>query len=202
MSEYKPMVPISLNTAWNVADILVWMSATPMMDKAQREPMLAMSDEIMHGVQELYKEREEKSLYFKALADDMPDDIVAMIEHEYGVRDLLDLNEKQLGESFWYAVQSGLLKEMGVDKLVCLEKRPGKEPRVRLVGTDDESILKVSGPNYSFKAFKTRDGVDVCRVMREDGQNVEFENDAGTILYTNLTEQQVQELLNGWGNQQ
>ena len=99
-------------------------------------------------------------------------------------------------------LREGSNKEDTMDKLVCLEKRPGKAPRVRLVGTDDESILKVSGPNYSFKAFKTRDGVDVCRVMPEDGQNVEFENDAGTILYTNLTEQQVQELLNEWGNQQ
>lgn len=201
MNEYKPMVPISLNTAWKMADLMDWMNENPIMDIDQKQAIAAMVDELQHNIEALYQEREEKSLYFKAMVDDMPDDIVAMIEHEYGVKDLLELNEKQLGEAVWYAVQSGLLKDMGVDKLVCLEKRPGKAPRVRLVGTDDESILKVSGINYSFKAFKTRDGVDVCRVMREDGQNVEFENDAGTILYTNLTEQQVQEFLNEWGNQ-
>lgn len=200
MSEYKPMVPISLNTAWNVADILVWMSATPMMDKAQREPMLAMSDEIMHGVQELYQEREEKSLYFKVLVDDMPDDIVAMIEHEYGVKDLLELNEKQLGEAFWYAVQSGLLREQEPDKIVCLEKRLAKETRVRLVRNDEESIREVIRANYS--AFKVRNGIGVCRAVLGQGQGVKLFvgiNDRGP---TSLTEQQVRELLNEWGNQE
>lgn len=199
MSEYKSMVPISLNTAWNVADILVWMSATPMMDKAQREPMLAMSDEIMHGVQELYKEREEKSLYFKVLADDMPDEIVAMIEHEYGVRDLLDLNEKQLDEAFWYAVQSGLMKDVGAYKLVCLEKRPGKAPRVRLVYDDEASFREIIGAEYV--GMELMDGVDVCRA--KENQDNDYELAVGVKgAYVSLTEQQVQELVKEWGNQQ
>ena len=199
MSEYKPMVPISLNTAWNVEDILVWMSFTPMMDRAKRALMLAMSDEIMHGVQELYLEREEKSLYFKALADDMPDDIVAMIEHEYGVKDLLDLNEKQLDEAFWYAVQSGLMKDVGAYKLVCLEKRPGKAPRVRLVYDDEASFREIIGAEYV--GMELMDGVDVCRA--KENQDNDYELAVGVKgAYVSLTEQQVQELVKEWGNQQ
>lgn len=199
MSEYKPMVPISLNTAWNVADVLAWMCTNPMMDKAQREPMLAMSDEIMHGVQELYLEWEEKSLYFKALADDMPDDIVAMIEHEYGVKDLLELNEKQLGEAVWYAVESGLLKDMGVDKLVCLEKRPWKAPRVRLVGNNYGAFRDIIGAEYV--GMELMNGVDVCRA--KENQDNDYELAVGVKgAYVSLTEQQVQELVKEWGNQQ
>ena len=199
MSEYKPMVPISLNTAWNVADILVWMSAYPMMDRDWRAPMLAMSDEIMNGVQELYQEREEKSLYFKAMADDMPDEIVAMIEHEYGVRDLLDLNEKQLDEAFWYAVQSGLMKDVGAYKLVCLEKRPGKAPRVRLVYDDEASFREIIGAEYV--GMELMDGVDVCRAKKN--QDNDYELAVGVKgAYVSLTEQQVQELVKEWGNQQ
>lgn len=199
MSEYKPMVPISLNTAWNVADILVWMSAYPMMDRDWRAPMLAMSDEIMNGVQELYQEREEKSLYFKAMADDMPDEIVAMIEHEYGVRDLLDLNEKQLDEAFWYAVQSGLMKDVGAYKLVCLEKRPGKAPRVRLVYDDEASFREIIGAEYV--GMELMDGVDVCRA--KENQDNDYELAVGVKgAYVSLTEQQVQELVKEWGNQQ
>lgn len=197
MSEYKPMVPISLNTAWNVADILVWMSATPMMDKAQREPMLAMSDEIMHGVQELYKERKEKSLYFKVLADDMPDEIVAMIEHEYGVRDMLDLNEKQLGEAFWYAVQSGLLKDMDVYKLVCLEKRPGKAPRVRLVGDNYGEFLEIIGAEYV--GMELMDGVDIYRAKENQDNNCELAVGTREETCISLTEQQVKDLVQFWG---
>lgn len=197
MSEYKPMVPISLNTAWNVADVLAWMCTNPMMDRTRRAPMVAMSDEIMKGVQELYKEREEKSLYFKAMEDDMPDDIVAMIEHEYGVKDLLELNEKQLGEAFWYAVQSGLLKDMGVYKLVCLEKRPGKAPRVRLVGDNYGEFLEIIGAEYV--GMELMDGVDIYRAKENQDNNCELAVGTREETCISLTEQQVKDLVQFWG---
>lgn len=197
MSEYKPMVPISLNTAWKVADLMDWMNENPIMDIDQKQAIAAMVDELQHNIEALYQEREEKSLYFKALVDDMPDDIVAMIEHEYGVKDLLELNEKQLGEAVWYAVQSGLLKDMGVDKLVCLEKRPGKAPRVRLVGHDAESFREIIGAEYL--GMELMDDVVVFRA--KENQDNDCELTVGTREGTciSMTEQQVKELVTFWG---
>ena len=129
----------------------------------------------------------------------MPDEIVAMIEHEYGVRDLLDLNEKQLDEAFWYAVQSGLMKDVGAYKLVCLEKRPGKAPRVRLVYDDEASFREIIGAEYV--GMELMDGVDVCRA--KENQDNDYELAVGVKgAYVSLTEQQVQELVKEWGNQQ
>ena len=156
-----------------------------------------MSEYKPKEIQKIYQEREEKSLYFKALADDMPDEIVAMIEHEYGVRDLLELNEKQLGEAFWYAVQSGLLKDMDVYKLVCLEKRPGKAPRVRLVGDNYGEFLEIIGAEYV--GMELMDGVDIYRAKENQDNNCELAVGTREETCISLTEQQVKDLVQFWG---
>lgn len=204
MSDYKPTIHISVETAWELTDILNWMEMNPLMTEEQQGKTAEMEDEIWNGLDALYREREDQSAYFKALVDDVMDDISAMMEHQYNVRDLVELNEKQLEEAFWETIRGGYLKDIEPDKMVCLEKRPGKAPRVRLVGNDTESILEIVGAPYGMEPLEhgVYDGVWVCRVKEMPEGCCELAVGISDGKYVSLTEEQMKGLLKKWGNQQ